>query len=212
MKTIDFYLDFVSPYAYLAFHALPEALQGLSHQVVYRPVLLGALFKHHGQVAPPEIPAKRAHIYRHVLWLAQQQGVPLQLPAQHPFSPLGPLRLALACSADGCINRYVAETVFAHVWQGGADAADAQRLAELAQRLQPQREPTGDAVKQDLRANTDAALALGAFGVPTFAVDGRCFWGLDALPMVRAAVAGDPGLDAIDAQVAACRRPDARAT
>ena len=40
MKTLTFYLDFISPYAYLAFERLPVALQGLSYAVDYKPVLL----------------------------------------------------------------------------------------------------------------------------------------------------------------------------
>ncbi len=48
MKHIDFYLDFISPYAHLAFEQLPRALQGLSYEVTYRPILFAALLKHHG--------------------------------------------------------------------------------------------------------------------------------------------------------------------
>ena len=55
MKEITFYLDFVSPYAYLAFEKLPEALQGLSYAVDYKPVLFAGLLKHHGQLGPAEI-------------------------------------------------------------------------------------------------------------------------------------------------------------
>ena len=52
MKTITFYLDFVSPYAWLAFERLPDALEGLSYSVDYRPVLLGALLQRHGNLGP----------------------------------------------------------------------------------------------------------------------------------------------------------------
>ena len=57
MKHITFYLDFISPYAYLAFERLPLALQGLSYQVTYKPVLFAALLDHHGQLGPAEIVA-----------------------------------------------------------------------------------------------------------------------------------------------------------
>ena len=96
MKTITFYLDFISPYAWLAFNALPQALQGISDRVVHKPVLFGAMLKHHGQLGPAEIPAKRDWTYRQVLWLAHQQGVELKLPSAHPFNPLALLRLAVA--------------------------------------------------------------------------------------------------------------------
>lgn len=204
MKHITFYLDFVSPYAFLAFEQLPEALAGISHSVRYQPVLLGALLKHHGQLGPAEVAPKREWLYRHVQWLAHSQGLSLQLPARHPFNSLPLLRLALACSPEAdpaAPSRFVCETIFRHVWQGGLDAVSAERLEALTQQLTPRRELHGDAVKAQLKANTDEVMAAGVFGVPAFSVDGRLFWGLDALPMLRAFLLGDawfdgPGWDA----------------
>jgi len=188
MKRITFHLDFLSPFAYLAFERLPEALKGLSYEVDYRPVLFAAMLKQHGQLGPAEIAPKRDWTYRHVLWLAHAHGIPMQMPAAHPFNPLALLRLAVACGA----NRNACEHIFRHVWRGGADAVDPARMATLQQQLQPPRDPAGDEVKAELKANTDAALVRGLFGVPTFEVDGRLFWGFDALPMLRACLAGDP--------------------
>ena len=84
MKQIDFYFDFISPFAYLAFEQLPEALQGHSYQVRYQPVLFASLLQHHGQLGPAEIPGKRDWTYRQVLWLAHRDGIALQMPAQPP--------------------------------------------------------------------------------------------------------------------------------
>lgn len=198
MKHITFYYDPISPYAYLAFEKLPEALMGLSYSVRYRPVLFAGLLKHHGQLGPAEIAPKRDWTYRQVLWLARQHGVPLQLPARHPFNPLGLLRLAVACGEQGLTNRYVTETLLRHVWRSGADAADARRLDELTAQLAPPVSPESVEVKAQLRCNTDEALAAGVFGVPTLAVDDMQFWGLDALPMLRAWMAGDPWFDGPD--------------
>ncbi len=191
MKRITFWLDFISPYAFLAFEKLPEVLQGLSYQVVLRPVLFAGLLKHHGQLGPAEITGKREWTYRQVLWLAHQHRVPLQMPAAHPFNPLPLLRLALAGGEHGAANRHTCEQIFRHVWQGGGDAADATRLQALREQLAPARDPAGDAVKSELKANAEAALALGVFGVPTFTVDDKLFWGFDALPLLRAWLQGD---------------------
>lgn len=191
MKHITFWFDFISPYAYLAFEKLPDALKGLGYEVEYRPVLFAAFLKHHGQLGPAEIAPKRDWTYRQVLWLAHAHGIPMQMPAAHPFNPLGALRLALACGSEGRVNRYVAETVFRHVWRGGADAADAQRLAQLRAELQPQRDPESAEVKAELKANTDAAIARGLFGVPAMEVEGRLFWGFDGLPMLREYLQGN---------------------
>jgi 2-hydroxychromene-2-carboxylate isomerase len=202
MKTIDFYLDFISPYAWLGFDALPRALEGISHRVVHKPVLFAALLKHHGQLGPAEIPAKRDWTYRHVLWLARQQGTPLQLPTQHPFNPLGLLRLATAGDADGSPSRYVCETIFRHVWCTGQDAANTERLAALTAALAPAQDPGSAQVKQALQTYAQEAIAQGVFGVPSWVVDGRVFWGQDALPMLRAYLLGDAWFDGPDWQTA----------
>ena len=191
MKQITFYLDFISPYAYLAFEKLPQALEGLSYHVVYKPVLFGGILKHHGQLGPAEIAPKRDWTYRQVLWLAHTHGIELQMPSAHPFNPLALLRLAVACDARGSPNRYVCETLFRHVWRGGADAADATRLQALSAELPPHDDVASDEVKNRLKNNTQDAIAQGVFGVPMFEVDGKLFWGMDALPMLRAWLEND---------------------
>ena len=195
MKHITFYLDFISPYAWLAFEQLPKALQGISYSVTYKPLLFAGLLKHHGQLGPAEIAGKREWTYRQVMWLAQKQGVALKLPASHPFNPLALLRLAVACDARGTPNRYVCETIFRHVWQTGLEAADAQRVLSLVEQLAPQRDVNSAEVKAQLTAHSDAAIAQGVFGVPTMVVDDKLFWGLDALPMLRAFLLGEAWFD-----------------
>jgi 2-hydroxychromene-2-carboxylate isomerase len=192
MKTIHFYLDFISPYAWLAFDALPKALEGISHRVVHKPVVFGAMLQHHGQLGPAEMPSKRDWTYRQVQWQARAQGTPLQLPASHPFNSLALLRLATACDAEGTPNRFVCEKIFRHVWCTGLDATDADRLAALSADLNPVADAVSAEVKQQLKAHTDEAIALGLFGVPSLVVDGLVFWGNDALPMLRAYLQGDP--------------------
>lgn len=197
MKTITFYFDFISPYAYLAFEELPKALAGLSYSVRYKPVFFGGLLQHTGQLGPAELPGKREWVYRQTQWLAHAQGIPFAMPAAHPFNPLPLLRLAVATDSAGEPNRYVCETIFRHVWVGGADAADPARLADLAAALHAARAPylEPQAAKDRLTQHTQEAIAAGVFGVPTCAIDDRVFWGLDALPMLRAYLDHDPALD-----------------
>ena len=164
---------------------------GLSYSVTYKPVLFAAMLQHHGQLGPAEIQPKRDWTYRQVAWLAHTQGVELQMPAAHPFNPLPLLRLAVASNPQGAPNRYVTEALFHHVWHGGADAADPQRLETLVQQIAPPRDPNGDEVKAQLKAHTDVAIKQGLFGVPTMVVDGKPFWGFDALPMLRDYLRGD---------------------
>ena len=198
MKEITFYFDFISPYAWLGFQAQAQALQGISHRVSYKPVVFGAMLKHHGQLGPAEIPAKRDWTYRQVLWLARQHGVDLRMPAAHPFNSLALLRLAVASQADGLPNRFVTEKIFQHVWCSAQDAADAERLAALTVQIAPVQDPQSVPVKQQLQTWTQEALALIVFGVPSWVVDGRVFWGQDALPMLRAYLLGDDWFNSPD--------------
>ena len=186
MTTITCYLDFISPYAYLAFETLPKTLKGCSYEVRYKPILFGALLQHHGQLGPAEFAPKRDWTYRQVMWLAKQLDVPLDMPAAHPFNPIALLRMALAAaSTDALPSRRVCEQVFRHVWQGGASATDPQRLAALQDQLTIAGDPQSPEVKDQLKSLTQEAIDAGVFGVPTFEVDGKLFWGLDALPMLR---------------------------
>lgn len=196
MKTLRFWFDPISPYAYLAFEHLPQALEGCSYVVDYRPVLFAGLLGHWGQLGPAEIAPKRAWTFRQVAWQARQLGIELAVPAQHPFNPLGLLRLGLASApAGGLPNRRVVELLMRHVWRGGADANDPARLRELQAAVAPLRDAASESVKAELRAHTEVAIERGVFGVPSFELDGRAFWGLDALPMLRAALRGDAWFD-----------------
>lgn len=190
LPVIDFYYDPISPYAYLAFMQLPQALQGLSYSVRYKPVLFAAMLKTHGQLGPAEIAPKREWTYRQVMWTAKNLGIDMQMPSAHPFNPLPLLRLAVSCSEqmpDGSTttNRFITQQIFNHVWLGGSDASDNMRLAELRTALIPSIKCDADAAKERLKANTDMALQANLFGVPSLVTDSKIFWGLDSLPMLR---------------------------
>jgi 2-hydroxychromene-2-carboxylate isomerase len=196
MNHLTFWFDPVSPFAYLAFERLPQVLEGVSYDVSYRPILFAGLLKHWGQKGPAEIEPKRAWTFRHVHWLAQHHGIEMATPSQHPFNPLAQLRLLLACApAGGTPNRRACEAVLRHIWIGGLDANDPARMAALVQELAPRLAPDDASVKQALKDSTAAALERGVFGVPTIEVDGRLFWGVDALPMLSACLRGDAWFD-----------------
>ncbi|GBU15571.1 hypothetical protein AwPolaro_09490 [Polaromonas sp.] len=205
LKHITLYFDFASPYAYLAFELLPEALLGLSYSASYQPVLLAARDPQESAAMAP------AHDWQrhHALWLAHSRGIALQWPADLPFNSLPLLQLALACSPEAepaAPNRYVCESIFRHVWQGAANAVDAARLQALSQALAPPRAVNDAAVAAQLRRNSADAMALGVADTPTFMVDGRLFCGLDALPMLRAYLQQDAWFDGPDWQ--AKQRPE----
>ena len=181
MRTLDWYFDFISPYAYLQSARFPTLPAGVA--VRPRPVLLSALLDQAGTRGPAEIPGKREFTYRQVLWLAQRSGVPLRFPAQHPFSPLSALRLAVALGASAEIVR----RIFDFIWAEGRDPSEPTELAALADELgvaAPAARLADPVVKARLRSNTEEAIAAGVWGVPTFVVDGWCFWGFDSGDML----------------------------
>lgn len=191
MPEVTFYLDVVSPYAYLAFECLPQALAGLSYRVTYQPLLFAGVLKAWGNPAPVDTPPKREWIFRQCAWLAAREGLPFAPPVPHPFNPLALLRLALACAPAGrAPNRHVIERVVRHAWAGeGGDPNEPAALAALTRALAPMRDPAGAEVKAELQALTARAVAQGVFGVPTFRLaDGTLFWGQDALPMLADAL------------------------
>ena len=183
---IDWYFDFISPYSYLAFESLPAALAGIEPAPVlrYRPVLFAGLLNHWGNVGPAEVPPKRRFTYEHCTWLADRHGIPMRAPRRHPFNPLPLLRAAIAAgSAGAAIGR-----LFRFVWRDGAlpdEPAFDALLADLG--LAPAALDTPE-VKAALRANGEAAIADGVFGVPTAvartARGVRAIWGFEALPML----------------------------
>ncbi len=176
----DWYFDFVSPFAYLQSEQLASLAPTIT--VRYKPVLFAGLLGAHGQKGPAEIESKRAFTYRFVLWQAKRLGIPLKLPHEHPFNPLPLLRLAIACDCEpAAIHR-----IFRFVWRDGRLPDLPIEWAELTQNVNL---PNADAriadpeVKDTLRRNTDEAISRGVFGVPTLALRGELFWGVDATQM-----------------------------
>ena len=187
MQRVVFDFDIISPYAYLAFERLPQALEGISHWVEYRPLLFAGVLKHWGQMAPVDLAPKRAWLLRQCKWIAAQDGVTFEAPRPHPFNPLAHLRLLIASAPPGQTpNRRACELVFRHVWaRDGGDPNEREALAALTAAVGPVRDPNGDEVKEELRTRTTEAVQAGVFGVPTFRLDdGRMFWGQDSLVML----------------------------
>eukprot|EP00750_Incisomonas_marina_P021147 INCI4184.4.p1 GENE.INCI4184.4~~INCI4184.4.p1 ORF type:complete len:239 (+),score=36.45 INCI4184.4:363-1079(+) len=214
MKQLTFFLDFLSPYAYVAFHRLPKTLASVSTpcRVQYRPVLFSALLKsqNDGQLGPGEILGKREWLLRQTQWMAEQDGLPMSMPAVHPFNPLPLLRLATAATDPmlcGPVEstdeenrrRRAISDIFDFVWNNkGRDPRDAILFADLQGHVRPALLPDSEKVKNALRQATEHAIESGVFGVPSITVNDsgqgndivsgeapKMFWGVDGLPMLR---------------------------
>jgi 2-hydroxychromene-2-carboxylate isomerase len=167
-------------------------LQAYAATLRPHPVVFAAILDANGQKGPAEIAAKRVFSYRFVVWRAKALGIPFRFPHAHPFNPLGYLRLAIAANNTPAAIR----KIFEQVWTTGADLGDARILEDLTKSLGIAREQLAEPrVKESLRANTDAAIAQGVFGVPSLVVDGEVFWGADAMEFARAYIADASVLD-----------------
>lgn len=188
--TARWYFDFVSPFSCLHWRKVRPLVEAGRVEAV--PIVFGAVLHAHGIRGPAEIPKKREFIYRQALWQARRDGVPLVFPPAHPFNPLAALRLCVAAGA----TPPAITAIFDAIWRDGRALDDAGALAGVAAMLgipDPAGAIADPAVKDRLRANTEAALAAGVFGVPTLAIDGELFWGNDSHDLMLA-VLDDPGL------------------
>lgn len=182
---LRFHFDYVSHNAWLAWARLLQIApcHGLLIEPV--PVVFGAMLKAHGQLGPAEIAPKRDWMLRNVRRKAALYGIPLAPPHSHPFNPLLALRLSCGEFAPASRERLVT-ALFRAAWVERRPLQDAATLREVLQGLGEDAdarlaEAQAEAVKARLRANTEAALAEGLFGVPAMVVRGESFWGFDDL-------------------------------
>lgn len=197
---VEFWFDFISPFAYLAWQRVHELAARHGRTLSYRPTLFAALLDHWGQLGPAEIAPKREYVFKQVLRRAHALGVPLQPPPTHPFNPLLGLRLACLDQEDPGQRRALIDLLFRATWAGGPGIADPATVAALLRDAgldadQLIADATTPANKGRLIENTRAAIAHGVFGVPTMIVDGELFWGDDSLPELDAFLRGDDPVD-----------------
>jgi 2-hydroxychromene-2-carboxylate isomerase len=190
MDEIEFHFDFGSPNAYLAHRAIPDIERRTGARFRYVPVLLGGVFKATNNRSPAEafrdIPNKRAFMELETRrFLARHAITDFRRNPFFPVNTLTIMRGAVAARHAGCFERYV-EVVFRNMWSEqkkmdepeviravlDENGLDGKRLLELAQSPE---------VKQELVRNTEASVARGTFGSPTFFVGDEIFFGKDQL-------------------------------
>jgi 2-hydroxychromene-2-carboxylate isomerase len=179
---VRFYFDPVSPYAWLASSAIAR-IEASGASVVFEPVLFAGMLTANGNKGPAEIETKRLYTFRDVMRQAARQGLSFSGPPGHPFNSLLALRMCTALDGhDG--RRRFALALFSSCWERGVDISNAEALAQVANDcgldgaglIEAAQQP---AVKQQLKAATDQAIADGVFGVPTFRYGDELFWGSD---------------------------------
>jgi 2-hydroxychromene-2-carboxylate isomerase len=197
VKSFEFLFDFGGPNSYLAHKVLPEICARTAAEVIYTPILLGGLFKLTNNQAPliryAETPAKRNYEMLEFERFVKAHRLPFKMNPHFPINSLYLMRGAVAAQHLGCFMPYV-ETIMTAMWEDGANTGDPvvvkNVLDEAGLDGAALLAMADDAdVKAELAANTEHAAARGAFGVPTFFVDGEMFWGKERLAQVSEALA-----------------------
>lgn len=193
-KQVEFFFDVGSPATWLAYTQLPGIAAKAGAEVVWRPFLLGGVFKATGNSSPATVPAKLLYLNRDLARHARRYGVVLNLNPHFPINTLQLMRGATALLGTAEFQPYL-RAVFEAIWVRALDmnnpAVVAQVLAEAGIDAAALMErANAPAVKDLLKANTEEAVARGAFGAPTFFVGGEMFFGQDRLDFVREALAG----------------------
>lgn len=192
-KSVEFYFDYGSPASHLAFFELRRIARAADAEIVWRPILLGAVFKAIGSHSPVDIAPKGRWMMWDLANYAARYGVPFVHNPHFVINTLPLMRGALVAERRGELERY-SEAMFLAIWRDALDMGDPAVIGEaLAEGgfdagayLAGTQEP---AIKEQLKTRTDDAVARGVFGLPTCVVDGRMWWGQDRLEWVKEALA-----------------------
>jgi len=194
-RTVEFFYDFGSPAAYLAFSQLPHLCADVGAQLVWRPMLLGGVFQATGNRSPADVPAKGKYMNADLRRHAARYDVPFRHNPNFPINTLLLMRGATAVQMHrpASFDAYH-RAVFAAMWVDGRNMGDAAVIgAVLAEAGLDPAAVLAMAGQQDvkdrLKAVTAEAVERGVFGAPTMLVGDQLFWGQDRLDFVREALA-----------------------
>jgi 2-hydroxychromene-2-carboxylate isomerase len=192
-KSLEFYFDFGSPTAYLAHKRLGQLCAEYPLEVIYKPMLLGGVFKATGNASPITIPAKGQYMMVHDLpRFARRYGVAMNVNPFFPINTLNLMRTALAAKQLDCAEPFI-NAVYDAVWIDGKNMGDTEVVADVLTRheldtkalLELAQSPD---IKAALITETEAAVARGVFGAPTFFMAGEMYFGQDRLDFVEEAL------------------------
>ncbi len=188
---IDFYFDFSSPYGYLASTKIDELAARHGRSVVWRPMLLGAVFKITGQQPLATVPLKNSYMAHDLARTARLLGVPYKLPTKFPAGMQAPSRAFYwVGDKDRDLAKQLAQALFHAYFAEDRDISNPEVTGNVAAKLGVDKaeltQALNDAaVKERLKTEVDAAIERGVFGSPYIVVDGEPFWGSDRLGEVE---------------------------
>ena len=194
MKSVEFYFDLGSPYSYLAYYRLLQIAEQQEIQIVYKPILLGGVFKATGNRSPIEIPVKGVYSILDMQRWAEYYQIPMQM---NPHFPMNTLTLMRILTGVQLLHLEKFEQVLKLLFDAMfGTPQNLNELTVLAEVLKPSGFSVedimsmvqSDVVKQKLITETEQAIQRGIFGAPTFFVGDEMYWGQDRLHFVEQAL------------------------
>jgi 2-hydroxychromene-2-carboxylate isomerase len=196
---IEFFFDCSSPWTYLAFHNIQPLAQEFSEDISWRPILVGGIFNtiNPSVYASREhpVPAKVAYQKKDMADWARAAGLTIKMrPTVFPVNSVKAMRGCILLDREGMLVPF-ARAVFEIYWGEDKDISQDAVLTDVCRRVgvDPARFLAGiadQAIKDQLKKNTDEVMARGGFGSPTIFVDKTdMYFGNDRLPLVREALA-----------------------
>jgi len=191
-KRVEFFYDFVSPASYLAYIRLPKIAEKTGAEIIYRPFLLGGVFKATGNSPPMSVPAKGAWLLKDLERYAKRYNVPLTFNPNFPINTIGLMRGAIWAREKDILPAYQ-EAMFKAVWVDALNMNDPGEVVKVLEsvKINPEQFQAAVAdqnIKDKLRADTDEAVSRGAFGAPTMFVGDEMHWGQDRLDFIEEAL------------------------
>lgn len=192
MKRAEFFFDFGSPASYLAYTQMDGIAQRTGAEIVWRPMLLGGVFKATGNASPAMVPAKGKWMNADLARFATRYGVPFNRNPFFPVNTLVMMRGAAAFEGTKDFRPYV-DAMFRAMWIDQKNMNDLPTAAGVlkAAGFDPQAfmaKAESQEAKDRLKATTEEAVARGVFGAPTTFVGADMFFGQDRLDFVEAAL------------------------
>lgn len=190
-QPVDFYFDFSSPYGYFAAAKIDALAAKYDRVAIWRPVLLGAMFKVTGQQPLTAIPLKGSYARHDLTRSARWFGVPFKLPTKFPVATTAPCRAYYWLhDRDPGAAKALAHALYRAYFAEDRDISDPQITASVAATLGHDKEVViravnDAAIKERLKTEVDAAIERGVFGSPYIVVDGEPFWGSDRLDQIE---------------------------
>lgn len=190
-EPIDFYFDFSSPYGYFAATRIDAIAARHAREVIWRPILLGAVFKVTKQQPLPTIPLKGDYARRDLARSARLFGVPFTFPSKFPIASTTACRAYYGVAErDPALAKRVARALYDAYFAHDRDISAPETVVEIASGIGISSDEVRKAIddpveKERLRAAVDAAIAQGVFGSPYIVIDGEPFWGSDRLDQVE---------------------------